>query len=717
MKRVTIIIYLFICEINFCFAQDTVIMISPDMYDSNFEQISISAMNGWIFKDGNDTARAKKDINLTGWERLNPSELSAKYADKNGKVECWFRIKIKLDTAFKYDNFGFRMSAWAATDLYVDGNLIMTSGNTGKDGTSFRENKPFGKYPVPVTLKPGNEYTIALHFVDFIDPFQPALLKSENIGLQNLLSITGPKYNEDFLHFVRDITFYNTIWISVCLLLTLLFWLLAIQNPAEKNLRLIALCTTFFAMSAICTTLRYNFGINYFEWSLYVYGFNLFNVLLLIMMMLILSNIFMGNISKRLKIFVVLFFITGLVSNFLTLSLSRIFWTILICSFISVSFYYIASSWKKLKGSQWAVVAGVFLSSIWAFIYFFAVAMNNEQNLTVIFLFVTGIYLSFPLSLLVYVAMRLKEVITEVRENSRQIVKMSEEKKEQALNQQKILEEEVHRQTAEIRTTLEHLKSTQAQLIQSEKMASLGELTAGIAHEIQNPLNFVNNFSEVNIELISELKDEIGKGNTEEMEALTDDIKENEQKINHHGKRADMIVKGMLQHSRSSSGVKEPTNINALAEEYLRLAYHGLRAKDKSFNATMKTDFDERIGNINVVPQDIGRVILNLITNAFYAVDEKKKQNLNGYEPLVSVSTKKSEGKVEIKVADNGNGIPQKIMDKIFQPFFTTKPAGQGTGLGLSMSYDIVKAHSGKLKVETKEGEGSEFVIELPELK
>ena len=264
-----------------------------------------------------------------------------------------------------------------------------------------------------------------------------------------------------------------------------------------------------------------------------------------------------------------------------------------------------------------------------------------------------------------------------------------------------------------IEKAYEELKSTQSQLIQSEKMASLGELTAGIAHEIQNPLNFVNNFSEVNTELISELKDEINKGNIEEVKAIANDIEANEKKINNHGKRADAIVKGMLQHSRSSSGVKEPTDINALADEYLRLAYHGLRAKDKSFNAKMETDFEERIGNVNVVPQEIGRVILNLITNAFYAVTAKKKEETKGYEPTVTVSTKKSDDKVLITVKDNGNGIPQKIMDKIFQPFFTTKPTGQGTGLGLSLSYDIVKAHGGELKFETIEGKGSEFIIKL----
>jgi signal transduction histidine kinase len=261
---------------------------------------------------------------------------------------------------------------------------------------------------------------------------------------------------------------------------------------------------------------------------------------------------------------------------------------------------------------------------------------------------------------------------------------------------------------------LMELQVTQKQLIQSEKMASLGELTAGIAHEIQNPLNFVNNFSEVSNELMDEMNAEIEKGDLEEAKLIALDIKQNLEKINHHGKRADAIVKGMLQHSRSSSATKEPTDINKLADEYLRLAYHGLRAKDKSFNATLQTDYDETIGNINIIPQDMGRVILNLITNAFYVVDEKKKSGIEGYEPTVSVITKKINNRVEIKVADNGNGIPQKVLDKIFQPFFTTKPTGQGTGLGLSLSYDIVKAHGGELNVQTKEGEGTTFTIQIP---
>jgi two-component system NtrC family sensor kinase len=270
-------------------------------------------------------------------------------------------------------------------------------------------------------------------------------------------------------------------------------------------------------------------------------------------------------------------------------------------------------------------------------------------------------------------------------------------------------------QKKQIEATLTELSSTQAQLIQSEKMASLGELTAGIAHEIQNPLNFVNNFSEVNKELLAEMDEEMVKGNYDEVRALAKDVSQNEEKINHHGRRADAIVKGMLQHSRTNNVQREPTDINALADEYLRLAYHGFRAKDKSCNALMETDFDGSIGMINIIPQDIGRVLLNLFTNAFYSVQKKKEAVGEGFKPLLRVSTKKTSDGVSIVVEDNGGGISGAALSKIYQPFFTTKPTGEGTGLGLSMSYDIItKGHGGQLTVHTEEGSFARFNIFLP---
>lgn len=271
------------------------------------------------------------------------------------------------------------------------------------------------------------------------------------------------------------------------------------------------------------------------------------------------------------------------------------------------------------------------------------------------------------------------------------------------------------RQKEELEKTLSELKATQSQLIHAEKMASLGELTAGIAHEIQNPLNFVNNFSEVSTELIEEMEEELNKGEIEEVKVIFEDLKVNLQKINHHGKRADSIVKGMLQHSRSNQSQRELTDINALADEFLRLSYHGLRAKDKSFNANFTTDFDKEMPKLEIVPQDLGRVFLNLINNAFYACADKSKSGSEAdYKPEVKVKTMKKEDKIEILIEDNGSGIPQKIQEKIFQPFFTTKPTGQGTGLGLSLSYDIIKAHGGNLQVSSTEGEGTVFTITLP---
>jgi signal transduction histidine kinase len=289
---------------------------------------------------------------------------------------------------------------------------------------------------------------------------------------------------------------------------------------------------------------------------------------------------------------------------------------------------------------------------------------------------------------------------------------LSQRKKNRILDEQK---DQLTQQRDELQTTLAELKITQTQLIQSEKLASLGELTAGIAHEIQNPLNFVNNFSDVNRELIDELRDSLERNDIDDALSIADDIQQNEEKVNHHGKRADAIVKNMLQHSRSNSGEKEPTDINSMADEYLRLSYHGLRAKDKLFNAEMATDFDENLPKISVIPQDVGRVLLNLFNNAFYAVQQKKKAASGDYRPLVKVSTALKGKFIEISVSDNGTGMPEDVKEKILQPFFTTKPTGEGTGLGLSLSYDIVvKGHGGSISVTSREGEGSEFIVTIP---
>jgi len=379
------------------------------------------------------------------------------------------------------------------------------------------------------------------------------------------------------------------------------------------------------------------------------------------------------------------------------------------------------------------VVAAVFLVAILAFSFIISSMVNYKNNvlqnaelintisqlLAFLLLFSIPIGLSFSI-VLEYsrTQQSLRTKIKEIENLSAKNLAQEQEKQQILAAQNETLERQVAERTAELKDSIEHLKTTQDQLIQSEKLASLGELTAGIAHEIQNPLNFVNNFSEVSAELLEELKEETS---VEGLGAeLLSDIEQNLQKINHHGKRASSIVKGMLEHSRASSGKKEPTDINALADEYLRLAYHGLRAKDKSFNADFKLEIDETLPKIDVISQDISRVLLNLINNAFYAVQQKSLLQPADYKPAVVVSTrqltdKKSTNWLEIRVKDNGTGIAQEVQDKIFQPFFTTKPTGQGTGLGLSLAYDIVtKGHGGTLEMESKEGEGTVFIIKLP---
>ncbi|MBD2699917.1 histidine kinase [Spirosoma sp. BT702] len=325
----------------------------------------------------------------------------------------------------------------------------------------------------------------------------------------------------------------------------------------------------------------------------------------------------------------------------------------------------------------------------------------------------------FSAALLNRYSLARKQVVQQAIEKEQLEKEREIEKNRLIANQNELLEKQVEERTSQLKTSLENLKATQNQLIQQEKMASLGELTAGIAHEIQNPLNFVNNFSEVSIELVDELNEERAKDSNRDVELeseLLQDLNQNLQKISLHGKRASNIVKGMLEHSRKSTGEREPTDLNALADEYLRLAYHGLRAKDKSFNATLSTDFDKSVDNVSIVAQDVGRVLLNLFTNAFYAVQQRQKiQKEPGYQPTVSITTRCENKQAIIRVSDNGTGMPKSVQKKIFQPFFTTKPTGEGTGLGLSLSYDIItKGHNGTITVESTEGQGTTFTITLP---
>jgi len=375
------------------------------------------------------------------------------------------------------------------------------------------------------------------------------------------------------------------------------------------------------------------------------------------------------------------------------------------------------SSTGRQKEGVWIIIAGsVFYLLTWMTVCLFISGILHTSPVALDVLFDVS-RMCIPISYAIFLSYDFGHTNWVLKQKLTDIETLSAEKQSILTTQNETLEQQVAERTAA-------LKASQAQLIQSEKLASLGELTAGIAHEIQNPLNFVNNFAEVSAELLDDMKADLHAGKTTEAAEIADDLQVNLQKINHHGQRASAIVKGMLEHSRTSTGTKVATDLNALADEYLRLSYHGLRAKDNSFNATMKTHFDSDLPKIEVIPQDIGRVLLNLINNAFYAVNEKTKQGIQDYSPTVTVSTKKLENAIEISVKDNGNGIPEAIKDKIFQPFFTTKPTGQGTGLGLSLAYDIVtKGHGGTLTVEQidrsspmKRETGTIFYLNIPYL-
>ncbi len=717
MKRyylITTLSLFFLLVTTMCIGQDTVFMITPDLFNQS-GIFYLSPDDEWEYKKGNDPAWADPAYPTKDWKKIKLSDINATRIDKNGFLEGWLRLKIQPDSTLIHQNLSILSSEWAASDIYLDGHLINSFGNTGAYGGAFKEHFPKQNKTVPIHLPEVKTYTIAIHFVYHPVGFFKSLRKGKH-AIINLIAIASPEYISNINQNILNAKALMLGIFAFAFVLFLLFWLLYLQNKKEDHLLYLAITVTCISGGPLLLLINlHGSALTQIQsWTLeYISGILVFS--LIILFPLTIAKIFTNKIHRLHWLYSGILLILTLLQ--LVQGYTIVIGAIIISSLISV--YYVITSWKKLTGSKWVIAVGLLASMaiIISIPVLVLLQMDSFFNKYGQFLML-AIFLVFPISLVVYISVWFKDTLLKVKETANHLIKITEEKKEILANQNIQLEQQVAHRTAELNESMEHLKSTQAQLIQSEKMASLGELTAGIAHEIQNPLNFVNNFSDVNTELITELHEAAAQGDLREVMALVKDIKENEEKIMHHGKRADAIVKGMLQHSRASGGTTEPTDINALADEYLRLAYHGLRAKDKSFNATMRTDFDPSIGKVNVIPQDIGRVILNLITNAFYAVSEKKNSGIENYDPTVNVRTKNivsSDGKtyLEISVQDNGHGMPKSVMDKIFQPFFTTKPTGQGTGLGLSLSYDIVKAHGGELKVQTDEGKGSVFTIRV----
>ena len=681
--------------------------------DSTLNNKWVTLNKDWRYQKGDNKEWANPAFIDSSWKQLSFYNLNmpdGKHAIANRGEIVWFRKQIKADSTLN-KAIVLNIYQLGASEIYLDGKLIHQLGKVSAAINEVIFNNPYAQI-LELPLEKGKEQVLAVRYVNAQYKFPiysntNGFLRIAVSTLSNANSGDVIKNNRIALNRRTLNNWYITLGIAILMFIIFLSFFLFF--PSEKVNGYFASSLFFLILFAIGVIWSFGYQSNEF-WIRFCYCTAV--VVSYSISLYCIYRIF----NQRIDIFckTILFLALVAIGCYFLYSPDILapIWAIL--EFVATTRIAL-KSWKDNRVGGILFISSGFITSIyWCLLVLSRLGLiqiNLEK-------FIPFAFMLNPIVLSVYLGYAFGKRSQELRLNLERVQKLSKEKESILSLQNETLEIQVQERTASLNKSIQDLKSTQSQLIQSEKMASLGELTAGIAHEIQNPLNFVNNFSEVNEELLVEMKDELNKGNIDDAKAIANDAIENQKKILHHGKRADAIVKGMLQHSRSSSGKKEPTDINALADEYLRLAYHGLRAKDKSFNATMKTEYDETIGNINIIPQDIGRVILNLINNAFYAaplppeggfLDPEYKHN-----PTVWVSTKKVGDKVLISVKDNGPGIPQKILDKIFQPFFTTKPTGQGTGLGLSLSYDIVNAHGGELKVKTMESEGSEFIVELP---
>jgi signal transduction histidine kinase len=682
---------------------------------------------GWKFQPGDNMEWAQVDFNDIGWQAIDPTQDIRDLPQLWQTNIGWFRLHFSVDSVLSQQSLALLVQQTGASEIYLNGKLIRQLGRISDKPEEIQAMTLPSSHMIgfPVANEPSQVLAVRfalqrnVPYIQFGGRPNPAL--QINVNEVNAAS----RYVSS-----NDITSFEYFRAGLFFILAILhlgfFWF----NPAQKANLYFFLYAFLYALGASAINLAYK--VYSIDTKMYLLVFAsavgvIINAVFYLKALYQLLNLQKGFFfwilsSGLILIFPLSFWLYNQAGLLFSLS------TILI-SLESIRVTVLAVRRKK-RGAK--ILAWGSISYFVFFSLFVAMAFGYlpaGPNWIIGHWCINIAVLSFPISISLFLALEfaftsrsLETKLLEVQQLSEKTFAQEKEKQQILAAQNETLEQQVKERTTkvvaqkeELQSTLEHLRTTQSQLIQKEKMASLGELTAGIAHEIQNPLNFVNNFSEVSQELCEEIEEEAKTGNTQEILSISADLKQNLEKISHHGKRADSIVKNMLQHSRSSSGERQLTDINALTDEYLRLAYHGLRAKNQEFNAKLVTDFDKSIGKIEVVPQEIGRVLLNLFNNAFYAVSQKKA-HLNGqYQPQVSVTTKALNGKVEIRVQDNGTGIPESVKQKIFQPFFTTKPTGEGTGLGLSLSYDIItKGHGGILEVDSKENEFTEFIVQLP---
>jgi two-component system, NtrC family, sensor kinase len=685
--------------------------VNADLPIGQMPKEGISLMDGWKFHSGHDSRWSNPNFNDSLWQPFTLNQGAFQFFQTYKEGNGWLRLHLSFDSAVLNTPMALLIEEYGASEVYLDGQLIERFGDA-----SSRPIIPFNPHrlPIPLQITREQKHLLAIHFATAVPSssfvMEKATVYPLSVSLQSTsMAIGNIRSREKEVRTQYGILYFNAGF-------GLLFLLIFALYPSQPLNLFFSLYNIFIALGGWLSLLlsEGHFTLGTYVW-LQILG-DYFGVMTGSSVMIFIALALYHRVNS---------FIKGLIIYTATIDF--------IGSHFFVGEYTYGRHFTHLAFTITFLVLTIkafrvayFKNWFIGVLAFVSFLINLNYFLTLIWHIDVWKYgFLFPLislpSMTIYLAIKyagttasLEKQLVEVKNLSQENLRKEQEKQQILSTQKETLEKQVAQRTAELQNSFLELKATQAQLIQTEKMASLGELTAGIAHEIQNPLNFVNNFSEVSTELVDDMEDALQKNDKEEVVAIASDIKDNLQKIHQHRKRADAIVKGMLQHSRASSGKKEPADINALADEYLRLSYHGLRAKDKDFNATFKTNFDESVGKIEVVPQDVARVLLNLYNNAFYSVHEKKKQ-LNGtFEPTVEVTTKRVGDKVEIQVKDNGTGIPQKVVDKIFQPFFTTKPTGQGTGLGLSLSFDIIKAHGGEIKVKTEEGDGAEFIIALP---
>jgi signal transduction histidine kinase len=676
---------------------------------TNQQEIMLSVIDGWVFKSGPNGF--KSGINDEELLSLKPVELSTQMADETGRVEGWFRLRFQVEQNLKNTDLFIARDHLLASEISLNGRLVGSFGTLGHSKWTFESWDPINQYAVPIRIDPQGINVLDLHIVYYEDFFTPRDYRLNETTLNTMIKLTGPEYQNFITKSISGYARYTSVWIAVSIIFMAVFWFLFFQNRTEKIFLLIGVLSSLIFLIALSISGPYIWSFDLPMHKLRVLFIGITGALISVVNLIVIEYILTHKISKLSKWILFLLPIASVFAHLTNFSIpfgsiNLILWG-----------YFMYLIWiyrKRMSPAQWAVVIGMLLTIISALMYTSLHKISLDAFREYERVVFSAFILSSLIPLLYYVAIRFQELLNEAKEQTQNVIRLSAEKEQLLSDQNKMLEKQVEERTAELQKSLRDLKSTQAQLIHAEKMASLGELTAGIAHEIKNPLNFINNFSDLNQELINEAKAELEAENLTAIAEILDDIKQNSTIIATHGSRADSIIQSMLQHSRNSSGSPESIDLNGMCEEYLRLAYHGLKAKRKDFNADYSTDLEPSISPIEGVPQDIGRVLLNIFSNGFQAIADYAQIQDDHYKPFLKVETHTDGQLITIKIEDNGPGIPEENQDKVFQPFFTTKPTGQGTGLGLSMAYDIIKNHGGEIKLYSKVGEGTKFIINLP---